>query len=166
MTAPAPVSRLGSEFDAFLFALIGEDRNGMPLSVVSVLARRDLDPWHEAASLARLPAETAAGKLAALLRAIPDPALKQMNLGATAARLIALLPCWVDPNIRPPAAQIGAVSAVHPRMVMSAILLALYMILALGTLIGRRDPTVRADPVATPAPAAVPSQAPITTSGK
>jgi hypothetical protein len=30
----------------------------MPLSVVSMLARRDLDPWQEAANLAALPAET------------------------------------------------------------------------------------------------------------
>ena len=41
MTRPAG---LGSGFDAFLFAVIGEDRNGMALSVVSMLARMDLDP--------------------------------------------------------------------------------------------------------------------------
>ena len=52
MTATASVSRLGSEFDDFLYAPIGEDRNGMLLSVLSALARLDIDPWQEAAKLA------------------------------------------------------------------------------------------------------------------
>ena len=54
MPCTASISYLGSEFDDFLFAPIGEERNGMPLSVVSALARSDLDPWQEAAQLARL----------------------------------------------------------------------------------------------------------------
>jgi hypothetical protein len=37
-----------AEFDNFLYASIGADRNGMPLSVLSALARLDLDPWEEA----------------------------------------------------------------------------------------------------------------------
>jgi len=49
------MAALGAEFDDFLFAIIGDDRNGMQLSVVSVLARMDLDPWHEAATLAASP---------------------------------------------------------------------------------------------------------------
>lgn len=36
---------LGSEFDAFLFASVGDDRNGLPFSIVSLLGRMDLDPW-------------------------------------------------------------------------------------------------------------------------
>jgi hypothetical protein len=55
MAPSASVSHLGSEFDNFLFASIGESRNGMLLSVLSALARLDLDPWQEAAELARLP---------------------------------------------------------------------------------------------------------------
>ena len=50
---------LGTEFDDFLFAPIVEDRNDMPLSVLSALARLDIDPWQEADKLARLPGETA-----------------------------------------------------------------------------------------------------------
>ena len=49
MTYSASVSRLGSEFDDFLFAPIGADRIGMLLSVLSALARLDIDPWQEAA---------------------------------------------------------------------------------------------------------------------
>ena len=92
MKRPASFSTLGSEFDDFLFAAIGEDSNGMPLSVVSALARMGLDHWHEAASLAAVSAETATGKLTSLLAALPDPALRRLDPGTTAARLTALLP--------------------------------------------------------------------------
>jgi hypothetical protein len=44
MARPASMSCLGSEFDNFLFAPIVEDKNGVLLSVVSVLGRLDLDP--------------------------------------------------------------------------------------------------------------------------
>jgi hypothetical protein len=43
---------IGSEFDEFLGASICEDRNGTGLSVLSALARLDVDPWIEATSLA------------------------------------------------------------------------------------------------------------------
>ena len=57
MTRSVPVALPGSEFNDFLFAPIGEDRNGMSVSVLSGLARTDVDPWKEAASLAQLPGE-------------------------------------------------------------------------------------------------------------
>ena len=71
-TVPIPVP--GSEFNNFLFASIGEDRNGMLVSVLSGLARSDVDPWQEAAKLAQLPGETATRELAALIGALPDRA--------------------------------------------------------------------------------------------
>ena len=92
MTRPASVSALGSEFDDFLFAPIGEDRNGMLLSVLSALARLDFDPWEEAAKLAQLPEETATRKLASLIAALPDGPAARPDPGMIAPRLIALLP--------------------------------------------------------------------------
>jgi hypothetical protein len=85
-------SPLGSEYDKFLFAPIGDDRNGMTVSVVSLLGRMDLDPWEEAATLAGLSAESAAQKLAVLLRALPDQSPLKPDPDVAAARLIALLP--------------------------------------------------------------------------
>jgi hypothetical protein len=55
MTRAISPARFGSEYDDFLFSPIGEDRNGLMLSVVSMLARLNLDPWHKAASFAELP---------------------------------------------------------------------------------------------------------------
>ena len=82
----------GSEFNDFLFAPIGEDKNGMLVSVLSGLARSDVDPWQEAAKLARLPGETATSELAALIGALPDRAASYPDPRTIAKRLIALLP--------------------------------------------------------------------------
>ena len=82
----------GSEFNNFLFAPIGEDKNGMLVSVLSGLARSDVDPWQEAAKLAQLPGETATSELAALIGALPDRAASYPDPRTIAKRLIALLP--------------------------------------------------------------------------
>jgi hypothetical protein len=111
LKAPAAVPRFGSEFDAFLFSAIGDDRNGMPLSVVSLMARRDLDPWQEAARLAAMPADAATRRLDSLIRALPDQPLTLPDSGTIAIRLIALLPRWTDPNFRPPGKQGKAADA-------------------------------------------------------
>lgn len=83
---------LGSEFDAFLFAPVGDDRNGMQLSVISALARLDVDPWQEAASLARLPGINAKERLTSLLAALPAEPPTHRDTGMIATRLITLLP--------------------------------------------------------------------------
>ena len=64
----------------------------MPLSVLSALARLDIDPWQEAAELARLPPETATQRFASLIAALPDAWLAHLEFGTIAARLVALLP--------------------------------------------------------------------------
>jgi hypothetical protein len=80
-----------SSFDPFLFAAVGEERNGMLLSVLSALARLDLDPWFEAASLSRLPAAAATERLTSLLSSLPSSQLKA-SAPATIMRLVELLP--------------------------------------------------------------------------
>lgn len=85
-------SFLASEFDSFLFAPIGEERNGMLLSVLSALARLDVDPWQEAAKLALLPEATATETLAALIMALPDEPSMHRDPATIAARLVPLLP--------------------------------------------------------------------------
>jgi hypothetical protein len=168
MTPTASIRPLGSEFDDFLFALVGEDRNGMPLSVVSVLARMDLDPWMEAANLAALPAETAVRKLAGWLDALSDSALNPASPDTRAARLIALLPRRENPNSPPPVTGTSAIAAARPRPLINATLLAIYMILSLGIqfVIARRELPVCPELMHAPASANVPSQAPPTTSNK
>jgi len=85
-------ARLGAEFESFLYAPIGQDNEGMPLSVLSALARRDVDPWEEAAKLTRLPEEKAVTRLVSLLGASPHAPLSGPDSATVARRLIALLP--------------------------------------------------------------------------
>ena len=83
---------LGSQFDAFLFAPIGDDPNGIPLSLASALARQDIDPWKEATSLARLPLAVATTRLEALIAAVPNRSSEGPGPGAIAARQMTFLP--------------------------------------------------------------------------
>jgi hypothetical protein len=160
MNPSASSLRLGPEFDDFLFAPVGEDRNGLPLSIVSLLGRLDLDPWLEAASLADQPAEAAVQRLAALLAALPVPSLKQADPGTVAARLIALLPRRIAPRARPAAPSVNVTAAILPRVVLTAILFVIFLILLIGRPFAStgRDPPAHADTAHTPAPLTAPSQ--------
>jgi hypothetical protein len=82
----------GTEFDEFLYAYIGEENNGMLLSVLSALARLDVDPWDEASRLARLPRPAAVQFLTALIAALPHGSSARSDPEMHAERLTALLP--------------------------------------------------------------------------
>ena len=168
MTHGASSTALGSEFDDFLFALIGEDRDGIPLSVVSALGRMDLDPWHEAAALAGLPAETAALRLLALLRALPDELFKDPNRGTLATRLIALLPHPVISNAHKHATSVDAGIPTPARLSTNVVLVAIYIVafLIYQFASARRDLPAQRDPAHAPTSLTVPSQTPPTASGK
>ena len=73
----------------------------MPLSVLSALARLGLDPWQEAAELARLPPDTATQRLVASIAAFSDGLSVHLEIRALAARLIALLPHRARSNVLP-----------------------------------------------------------------
>jgi hypothetical protein len=59
MALPERFSLLHSELNGFLFATMGTEENGAPLSVLSGLTRVGIDPWAEGARLAKLPREAA-----------------------------------------------------------------------------------------------------------
>ncbi len=79
-------------FDRFLQAPIDEDRHERVLSVLSALARLDLDPWTEAAALADLPTDAAIQRLAALIHTLPDSSAVPRDAAGIATRLVARLP--------------------------------------------------------------------------
>jgi hypothetical protein len=100
MTHAALAPGIGREFDPFLFASIGEDRHGQLLSVISALARSDLDPWLEALSLSRMPQGQAMARLCGLIAALPDGPPSGRPVDAVAGELVALLPQtakWAPP---------------------------------------------------------------------
>jgi len=59
MVHPALRSDIAAKFGNFLYAPVGEDNNGVLLTVLSALARQNVDPWEEAADLSRLPGDAA-----------------------------------------------------------------------------------------------------------
>jgi len=128
MTRSASPSFLGKEFDDFLFAPVGEDTNGMSLSVLSVLARMDIDPWQEAAALSGLPGKSATRRLASLIEALPDVPSARRDPATTAARLIALLPSRVAAGTVPR----KTFSRFKAAPQLRAILIAVFIVLAMS----------------------------------
>jgi len=82
---------LRKDFDEFLFASVGNDANGNPVTLLTVLARLGVDPWEEAADLAHLSREPAMQRLASRLEAIPNGPASPADTVNIATRLIALL---------------------------------------------------------------------------
>jgi hypothetical protein len=85
-----------SEFGNFLYAPIWEGQGGASPSVLSMLARLDMDPWAEAARLAALPRQVAAASLAEILSQVPRNANVSPDDGSAADRLVGLLPPGVS----------------------------------------------------------------------
>jgi hypothetical protein len=140
MTRSASPCPIEGEFDEFLFAPIGEVKDDMPLSVLSALARLDVDPWHEAAKLSLLPRACAIQKLATLIAALPE---------TDCARLVALLPCpprsnaWVRPALR------GIDNLTLSQIVINAIFMLFIFLVAQCMVSNRLSPTLLDDSHAT-----------------
>ena len=81
-----------SGLNRFLYASICEDCNGVQLSVLSALARANVDPWEEAARLTTMPKATAEQALAAILHNASALNYDRSEAEAAAVRLIKLLP--------------------------------------------------------------------------
>jgi hypothetical protein len=148
MTRCASLSPLGSEFDDFLFAPIGEERSGMRLSVISALARLDVDPWEEARKLAQLPGETATQRLASLIATIPGRPSTQPDPRTIAARLIALLPRRASSNAPSRGTLLGAGAGINIQTVMFAILVnGTFLVFMVGAqwIVANRQPPAQVD---------------------
>ena len=88
----ARFSTLSARYDDFLFAPVCEDANGMRLSVLSALARMNVDPWEEATRLAAMPRAIAEKTLISILDLVSGRSWKPPEAAAIAARLVRLLP--------------------------------------------------------------------------
>jgi hypothetical protein len=86
------VSSFTSRYNHFLFAPICEEANGMRLSVLSALARMDVDPWEEASRLAAMPKAIAERALGSTLDQVLGKSWNPSETEAIAARLVQLLP--------------------------------------------------------------------------
>lgn len=91
---------LDSRYDEFLFAEIGEQQNGMPMSMASALTRLGLDPWEEAARLAAMPAAAAVGALSVRVARMSDLTLRASESKKLAAGLVPLLARGARPSAK------------------------------------------------------------------
>ena len=87
MVRSASLSALPSIYSNFLYAPIGENTNGTLLTVLSMLARQNVDPWEEAADLSRLPSDTAARKLMSMISVLPGMSSTPADQKALADRV-------------------------------------------------------------------------------
>jgi hypothetical protein len=134
LTSPTSVSQFRSEFDAFLYASVEERSDGPLLSVLSALARLDIDPWQEAAKLARMSRDKAVWRMAALIETLPGHPLAHVNSKAIAMRLIALLPRQIVISVGTPATNSIPGNSTNVRSVMALIILnAIFMAFLFGS---------------------------------
>jgi hypothetical protein len=157
-TATSPFFR-DTAFDPFLYAALGEERNGMSLSVVSALARLDLDPWSEAASLSKLPAAGATERLSLLLSSLPRSQL-MVPAPATIAQLIGLLPkATKDAAWSPSAADLANSKKSNLSLPIVVILVVGFVMICAAQFADRRDNTAPAATGASPTTSAGPAKA-------
>jgi hypothetical protein len=92
MTLRRSFRPLRPDLDRFLFATVGDEIDGMPLSVISALTRLGLDPWQEAGRLSSLSNREAVEQLARLIVELPGRFRPLDEAREIADRLIQLLP--------------------------------------------------------------------------
>lgn len=99
------------ELDDFLFAAIGEERNGMLLTVASALGRLGLDPWREADRFAAMSKTAAAKLLAPMIARLPEGLWAAADAQAIAGRLVKLLPAAPSISTAPGAPKLATIAS-------------------------------------------------------
>jgi hypothetical protein len=146
------------KFDKFLFAPIGEEKNGMVLSVISALARGNVDPWQEAARLSRLPRDVATEELCTVIADLLPGMPSRASPRAIAERLIAPLPVYDDSAGSFAQSALGKVTLTRRETVNTAVVL--FCLLAWMVFTAITEQSVRVSPVLAPISTAVGSLAP------
>lgn len=102
MTLRESFRPLRPDLEGFLFAQVGDEVDGMPLSMISALTRLGLDPWEEAARLCSFSEREAVEQLARLIGDLPGHAHRLRDARQIAVVLVALLPRRPRPAPAPP----------------------------------------------------------------
>jgi hypothetical protein len=133
MSKPDVFATSHSSLNAFLFADIGTEPGGMTLSVLSALARLDVDPWQEAARLATLPRLAATDGLARAIASLPASLWPLAEATPIAIRLVALLPGASH-------AAVASMDPTHDRRAIWSVLVTLLMTFVLGYMLSHAVP--------------------------
>ncbi len=106
MSLRRPFRPLRPDLDEFLFATVGGEIDGMPLSVISALTRLGLDPREEAGRLSSLSAGEAGEQLARLIAELPGFFRPPGEAREIANGLVGLLPTREETRASAPQIQI------------------------------------------------------------
>ena len=79
-------------YERFLGAIVGEDKREIKITVLSMLARLDVDPWLEAAKLAAMSGSSARKRLDALVARFTDVQTPASGRSKVVSGLLDLLP--------------------------------------------------------------------------
>jgi len=146
-----PSSSSDSSFDAFLQAAVAEGGNGLPVSVLSLFARLDRDPWSEAAELDRLAPKLASERLIELIGMMPQALLTGPEASSVATHLIGLLPHGrSSPKSRSAVPGGGPAAAPLRRIVLLNIILISIFLVVRYTISGLSHQSVGSEPPAAP----------------
>src|ERR1043165_65514 len=128
------------EFDSFLFASVGEEVDGIPLSVLSALSRLDLDPRDEAARVSHLTKEaagsppltreTAADQLARMIAGLSERRWTLSEARGIAGRLIERLPISTTAD-KPDRFDTGAARTPQPSQFLLSLALSIALVVGL-----------------------------------
>jgi hypothetical protein len=123
MTLRAEYAALPPAFNAFLFAPIGDEESGVPLTVLSALARIGMDPWKESERLSLMPRKAAADALAASISRLRGRGAST-ETSAIASRLVELLPRRGAETVARPRRAIAVLSSFETsiRLILLAVL--------------------------------------------
>jgi hypothetical protein len=111
-----------SPVNPFLFAEVGLEASGVPLTVLSVLARLGEDPWRQAQNWVSLSKETVVDQLADCIRQMPMGPEAIRDARITAKRLSLLLP-GAQPTIHAMGASVAGSLPARPHWMRAAILI-------------------------------------------
>lgn len=136
---------LRTDLNDFLFAPIAQDANGMPLTLLSALARSGVDPWAEAAELAVLSRESATAKLITVLAGVSNGPSPGADTATLASQLVALL----HPSQRPRVSSTGTASSraavapqpKHDKLALYYLFALVFMLLGHCVMTSRNAPT-------------------------
>lgn len=128
-------------FDEFLCSSIGEEKNGMALSVMSAFARRDVDPWQEAARLSQLPREVATKELCAMIADL-SPVANRASPRSIAERLMAPLPYSDGSSTWPRKTAHGRATLTRRQTIRTAVILLLLLVSIVFAAIGLQPASV------------------------
>lgn len=80
------------DFEGFLFADIGTQPNGLPLTVLSLFARAGVDPWSEAERLSKMSRVAAVSYMMSEINRAPAIYRSNVDVAQLAKSLVARLP--------------------------------------------------------------------------